>query len=321
MANRKPVLIIQHAPSEHPAIVRRVLETQGIASVVVHPYLGETLPSATELNGLISLGGPMSANDQTEFPWLAAEENLMRQVYDRELPIAGICLGGQLLARALGGRVERNGRLELGWFPIDLTDAGKEDPVLKAAGLFPLVYQWHEDTFHLPPGAELLASSKGCPRQAYRMSERVYGFQFHPETDHQLLGEWLEHQGVAEEIKDHHKREGGKFIQNAKAQLARAEQGERSGLRITAAIGALFRSRELDEASEGFASAIEHWVASRDWVRLSYVDPRGDKAALDGKLMAHVTISGGCFVIVKDPHGLQWPVRVEDILEIRPSER
>jgi GMP synthase (glutamine-hydrolysing) len=279
------------------------------------------LPDVGDIDGVISLGGPMSANDLAEHAWLGEEIKLLRRVFDANLPIAGICLGGQLLACALGGRVERNGRLELGWFPISLTESGKEDPVLKAAGLFPLVYQWHEDTFHLPPGAELLASSEACPRQAYRMNEQTYGFQFHPETDHQLLGEWLDYQGVAEEIKEHHRREGGKFIQNARTQLARAEQGERSGLRITAAIGALFRRRTLDEASEGFAQSIEDWVSSRDWIKLLYVNPQGEKSALEGKLMAHVSIADGCFVILKTPPGLQWPVRVEDILEIRPSEK
>src|SRR6185503_18161185 len=114
------------------------------------------------------------------------------------------------MARGMGGSVEKNNVVELGWFPIHLNPAGKSDFVLGSAGESPTVYHWHEDTFHLPKEAKLLAYSKACPRQAYRIGEHAYGFQFHPEADHQLLHEWLSYEGIEDEIKDTQKKFGSR---------------------------------------------------------------------------------------------------------------
>src|SRR6185312_17281721 len=103
--------------------------------------------------------------------------------------------------------------------------------VLSSAGETPTVYHWHEDTFHLPEGATLLAYSKTCPRQAYRVGEHAYGFQFHPEADHQLLHEWLSYEGIEEEIADVQKTHGTRSVQNAETQRGHSLRGEKSSLK------------------------------------------------------------------------------------------
>lgn len=214
----KPVLIVQHAPYEHPAVIRRALESQGTPTLTIHPYRSELFPSHKEISGMISLGGSMHANDDETNPWIPHECELLRACVLENMPVVGVCLGGQMMARALGGRVEKTGTVELGWFPIQLNAAGKTDPVLGSAGTSPTVYHWHEDTFHLPDNATLLAYSRGCPRQAYRVGERAYGFQFHPEADHQLLHEWLSYEGIEDEISETQKKYGSKTVQDAETQ-------------------------------------------------------------------------------------------------------
>src|SRR4051812_10641272 len=98
---KKPVLIVQHAPHEHPAAMLRALETQGIVSEWIHPYRGERYPGARQIAGMISLGGPMGANDEAAHPWIRDEIDLLRRSAEAGLPTIGICLGGQMLARAL----------------------------------------------------------------------------------------------------------------------------------------------------------------------------------------------------------------------------
>ena len=125
----RPILLIQHAPHEHPAALRRAMATQGIPVRWIHPYRGDSYPSIEEIGGIISLGGPMSSNDERENPWIGSEIRLLQEALRRKLPILGICLGGQLLARALGKRVFTNPVAEVGWFPLDLTAAGRGDRI------------------------------------------------------------------------------------------------------------------------------------------------------------------------------------------------
>src|SRR6478672_2872456 len=95
---KKPVLIVQHAPHEHPAVVRRALESQGLETLWIHPYRGELYPELSEISGMISLGGPMGANDDAHHPWIKSEVELLKSCALEELPTVGICLGGQMMA-------------------------------------------------------------------------------------------------------------------------------------------------------------------------------------------------------------------------------
>ena len=107
------------------------------------------------------------------------------------MSVLGICLGAQLLAKALGGRVRRNPEREVGWYDVDLTDAGASDPVLSTFARRQRVFQWHEDGIELPPGIPALASSPASAVQAFRHGEHAYGLQFHLEVDSSLIERWL----------------------------------------------------------------------------------------------------------------------------------
>ncbi len=308
---RRPVLIIQHAPHEHPAALRRALQTQGIQSLWLHPYRGEPYPAIANIRGVISLGGPMGANDQAHHPWIEAECALLKQAVEAGLPVAGICLGGQLLAKALGGRVEKSPAAELGWFPILLNETGTGDRVLGSAGQNPLVYHWHMDTFHLPPGAELLASSGGCARQAYRIGDRVYGFQFHPEADHQLVHEWLEHSGIEQEIEDEQTLHGAETVQTADQMREHAARGERGSLKITAGIGQLFKVRDYEDIGAEATSLIETFTTHRWEVAVELQGPDRQDFTLIGTIVTLLSIPDGEFMILRDRDTLLWPIRLD----------
>lgn len=316
---RRPVLIVQHAQHEHPAALKRALETQGIQSHWIHPYRGEPFPNASEIRGMISLGGPMSANDDLLHPWIAKECELLRQCVDEGIPVAGICLGGQMLARAMGGKVERHAIAEIGWHSIQVNALGESDPVVGAAGPSPTVYQWHQDTFHLPRGAELLAGSIHCDRQAYRIGDKTYGFQFHPEADHQLVNEWLAIEGTEDDISEARKLHGTRTIQDGSTQRVLAIDGEKSSLRITAAISQLFRNKDYSSIACGDYERIEEWAVLQREVELAFESPERRKVLLRGTIATLATIPNGEFMMLKDPTSLVWPIRLDQILTIKEA--
>ncbi len=130
----------------------------------------------------------MSANDP--LPALSDEMRVIEAALQRGMPVLGVCLGGQLLARVLGARVYRNPASEIGWAPVALTDAGRADPVLSGIASPPTFFHWHSETFDLPAGAEWLAWSDLCRHQAYRFGPNAYGLQFHPEMTPEMIADW-----------------------------------------------------------------------------------------------------------------------------------
>jgi GMP synthase-like glutamine amidotransferase len=149
--------------------------------------LGEPLPEG-QTEGLIIMGGPMSANDP--LPGLIDELGLIERALRDDVPMLGICLGSQLIAKALGARVYRNRELEIGWEPVWLTDAARDDAVFRGIGSPEMFFHWHGETFDLPEGAEWLAYSDKCRHQAYRYGRRVHGIQFHPEITAEMIVDW-----------------------------------------------------------------------------------------------------------------------------------
>jgi GMP synthase-like glutamine amidotransferase len=144
-----------------------------------HFYQETVLPSLKHLDLVIAMGGPMSVNDESEFPWLRQEKQFIREAIDRGVAVLGMCLGAQLIASALGSRVYRNPVKEIGWFTIAAI------PHMSDAFRFPsscTVFHWHGETFDLPAGAILIASSMACKNQAFQLKENVMGLQFHLET-------------------------------------------------------------------------------------------------------------------------------------------
>jgi GMP synthase (glutamine-hydrolysing) len=186
------LLVFQHVSFEILGRFDPLLKDHGFRIRYVnfdrHP---EARPRLDGYDGLVILGGPMSVTETSRYPHLATELDLIRRAIDRRLPILGICLGAQLVARALGAEVGPNGRKEIGWYEVSPTREGREDPLLQHFGGSEAVFQWHGDVFGIPDGAVHLASSAHCTHQAFRHGDNVYGFQFHLEVDERLIGRWL----------------------------------------------------------------------------------------------------------------------------------
>jgi hypothetical protein len=194
----------------------------------------------------------------------------------------------------------------------------RKDPVLGAAGENPTVYHWHGDTFHLPPGATLLAKSRATPRQAYRMNEKTYGFQFHPEADHQLVLEWLALSGVEEEIDEARKYHGPKTVQDAETQRNIAMRGEKASLKITAAIGSLFRTKPITGHEEEWREVLETFIKYRNTVLLEFEASLKRVIQLRGRIDTLLSIPAGEFLIFQEENSLLWPIRLEDTKSIAP---
>lgn len=148
---------------------------------------------------LIVLGGPIGVYDAADYPFLQAEIRLLEQRLGADRPTLGICLGSQLMARALGARVYPGGQPEIGWAPLHLTDAGRASPLAELAPERTAVLHWHGDTFDLPAGAVRLASTARYPNQAFAWGRRGLAMQFHPEVTAEGLEAW--YVGHAVEIK------------------------------------------------------------------------------------------------------------------------
>ena len=171
---------LQHVSFEGLGSIETWLLEAGYEISCTRLYQGDSLPSADRFDLLIVMGGPMSVNDEFDYPWLAEEKRFIRNAIDRGCPVLGICLGAQLIASALGARVYANPLKEIGWHPIQ-----RVEPDEHAGVRFPPfleVFHWHGETFDLPAGAVHLARSKGCENQAYAYRNNVVGLQFHLET-------------------------------------------------------------------------------------------------------------------------------------------
>jgi GMP synthase (glutamine-hydrolysing) len=192
------VLVLQHIACEPPGAFEDVLTAAGADIHRVELDEGEPLPSWQDYVAIVAMGGPMSVNDDAELPWLTAEKQAIADAVKAGVPYWGSCLGVQLLAASLGARVYSGTQPEVGVLPVGLTEDGRSDPVF--AGLPPefLTLQWHGDTFDLPDGATLLASSPAYPNQAFRVGQTAYGVQFHVEVTEQMAREWAQVPAYAE---------------------------------------------------------------------------------------------------------------------------
>lgn len=139
---------------------------------------------------LIVLGGPVGVNDSDEYPFIDAELSLLEKRLANGKPTLGICLGAQLMANALGAKVEAGATREIGWMPVDLTEAGKQSSLRHVGPENCTVFHWHSDNFELPADATLLASTTQCPNQAFSLGPNILGLQFHPEVSASALETW-----------------------------------------------------------------------------------------------------------------------------------
>lgn len=183
---RPTLLAIQHVPWEGP---HRILDACGRLRVKsVKPLAGQPLPAHEEVAGAVVMGGPMNVDEVERFPALAAERDWLAGATERGMPVLGICLGAQLLARALGAEVRAGEAPEIGFAPVEISDP--DDPLLGGLAPSSEVLHWHGDVFDLPAGARHLASSERTACQAFRAGN-AWGVLFHPEADLALVEAWL----------------------------------------------------------------------------------------------------------------------------------
>ncbi len=189
----KPLLCVRHHMPHALGVGAEVMVESGVPIRYLDAWREDAWPELSEVSGLAVLGGEMHAHQDDRYPFLARERDLLVEAVERDVPVMGICLGAQLLAGALGAEVERSPVPELGFHPVTATEAGRDDPVLSPFASAPRVFQWHVDTFGLPPEAVLLYSSPGVPHQAFRVGSSAYGVQFHLEATDEGIDAWCVH--------------------------------------------------------------------------------------------------------------------------------
>jgi len=186
-----PILIFRHSPTEGPGYFTTFLDRHGILWRLVRIDAGDAVPeNLNGVSGLCLMGGPMSVND--DLPWIPPVLALIRQAVETDVPVIGHCLGGQLMAKALGGRVGANPVKEIGWGELRVTDAEAARPwVGDAASPLP-GFHWHGETFSLPPGAVRILESAWCANQTYVLNDRHLGMQCHVEMTPELIASWCD---------------------------------------------------------------------------------------------------------------------------------
>lgn len=223
----KRALVIRNVDIEGPGLLANWFTDAGWAPDLRRADCADPLPDHLDgHDGLIVLGGPMSVHDQAEYPHLARAEDLIRQAVATGIPTLGICLGAQLIAKAMGAEVRPNAVKEIGCYPVRLTDDAQRDPLFAGLGPEMTVFQWHGDTFTLPPGATLLAAAPLCHHQAFRIGANAYGLQFHMEVTADMVEAWA----VA------YQEELAAFNEMAPGDLCQAFAMAESEIRRTAAV-------------------------------------------------------------------------------------
>lgn len=206
--------VIQHVDFEGPGLIAEWAVESG-HSLDTTLALTEEFPALTEFDWLVVMGGPMEADDDDESPWLPAERAFIASAVDAGKLVLGVCLGAQLVAAAIGGRVKRNTEPEIGWFPVRLTAEGARSRVF---GVLPDEFvpaSWHGDTFDLPLGVDSAAASAVTANQAFEYEDRVWGLQFHLEWDAAALADLMSRCG--DDL------DSGPWVQSAEAILGRPE--------------------------------------------------------------------------------------------------
>ena len=173
---------LQHVPFEGLGSIASWAKARRIQISRTRLFAGEALPSANEIDLLVVLGGPMGVYDERDHPWLIREKGFLKQAINSGTRILGVCLGAQLIADVLGGRVYPNDHKEIGWFSIEGVQTANSSPIGKVISNAGEVFHWHGDTYDLPTGATHLAKSRACKNQAFSVGDQILALQFHLET-------------------------------------------------------------------------------------------------------------------------------------------
>lgn len=184
----RPVAVIRHARTEEAGHFATFLEAHQVPWRLIAVDRGEPIPLLSkEFSGIAMMGGPMSVNDP--LPWITDECALIRDAVASDTPVIGHCLGGQLISLALGGKVSRNSVHEIGWHPVRIASDPIAEDWFGQCGQEVTVFQWHGETFSIPTGASLIASSDACHNQAFALGPHL-GMQFHVEMTPELIRAW-----------------------------------------------------------------------------------------------------------------------------------
>jgi GMP synthase (glutamine-hydrolysing) len=195
------LLVFQHVATETAGTLDPFLRASGFRLRYVNfERTPDSDPDPRRYDGLVVLGGSMNVDETDAFPHLKTEIEVLKEALAREMPILGICLGAQLLARALDAEVHLAPVREIGWYPLQASPSAGDDPLLRHFTHGQYVFQWHSYTFALPPDAVHLASTATCANQAFRHGSSAYGLQFHPEVDRDTIVRWLSVPAWREEL-------------------------------------------------------------------------------------------------------------------------
>ena len=180
---------LQHVPFENPGSILTWAEENNCFVSSTKLYQNDSLPGQKDFDWLVIMGGPMNIYEEKNYHWLTEEKIFIKESIAAGKIVIGLCLGGQLLADAIGGKVTANPCKEIGWFPIRLSERARQSPLFSFFPENPIVFQWHGDTFsELPQEAECIASSAACEHQAFVYKKRVFGFQYHLEITAEIVG-------------------------------------------------------------------------------------------------------------------------------------
>lgn len=198
-------LILKNIHTEGPGTIEAYLLAEGMPYELIDLSKGEKIPPSDDFTTLVILGGPMSVNDEEQYSYIGDEIRIVRDFVEKDKKVLGICLGAQIIAKALGANVYKGAEPEIGWYEIEFTKISLLDKRIRRLAMHPnvgdiwnriKVFQWHYETFDLPSGAIHLARSRLFPNQAFRYKENTYAFQFHIEIVGSMIYEWLKDEDV-----------------------------------------------------------------------------------------------------------------------------
>lgn len=186
----KQVMVLRHVPFENLGYFEQIFKDKGFEVINIDAGKDDlNIIKKTNPDILVICGGPISVNDEDLYPFLNDEFTIVEERIKRKRPVLGLCLGAQVIAKVLGSKIYPAKSKEIGWFPITLTHEGEKSP-MRFLGNNIKNFHWHGETFDLPKGATLLASTPICTNQAFSYGDEILGIQFHPEVTPDQLEQW-----------------------------------------------------------------------------------------------------------------------------------
>ncbi len=227
------VALIRNESPDPGGTVLEELEREGLPIRFVDAHRGQALPDPRDVSGIVVFGGVQHADDVDGHPYLKDERELLRDATDGEVPVLGICLGGQILALAMGASLAPAPVREFGYTPIAPTADGRADPVMSVWESGDHVFHWHEDTFEIPQGATLLLEGEQVRNQGFRYGDAAWGVQFHPEITAPVIEGWL---AVAGDTVTKWGKTADQIREEGRRHLAREEERARAMMRRFAGV-------------------------------------------------------------------------------------